>query len=392
MDNEGEAKNQEVVKPPLSTDSGQMTFGEHEGEIVQKLSKWFHRPLSDLPQDPREIAVAYIPTWSDLSPAERQACAVIEDGKLRARIGSRYEQARREQDGPADYCQFLTGFNSVRNPKPPAKRQQFELSDARCIELARMPSLGLAEWLELTGAGVGEYLRFEVTLDGVRFIKYTAEDMTSGSIEWQIQMARYNDLKPLIWPCSPADILEFTDSEPFEIFAFFPVRDAFRRTVVETLLSVTHKATSDAGGNIRLKERSEGAPEDWREAPQDGIDEIAIVMSEFEDVINASPLLEDVQKMAETPNNDTDGLVSWQGATLEAWEDIVKHYGKGVSGRTAMSWLKKYGSRDVFGCVQQNHNSLRWRDISGEEHPLGIRGFCNQLSRWRKAGKIPKRK
>lgn len=358
MDNEGEAKNQEVVKPPLSTDSGQMTFGEHEGEIVQKLSKWFHRPLSDLPQDPREIAVAYIPTWSDLSPAERQACAVIEDGKLRERMGLRYEQARREQDGPADYCQFLTGFNSVRNPKPPAKRQQFELSDARCIELARMPSLGLAEWLELTGAGVGEYLRFEVTLDGVRFIKYTAEDMTSGSIEWQIQMARYNDLKPLIWPCSPADILEFTDSEPFEIFAFFPVRDAFRRTVVETLLSVTHKAASDAGGNIRLKERSEGAPEDRREAP----------------------------------NNDTDGLVSWQGATLEAWEDIVKDYGKGVSGRTAMSWLKKYGSRDVFGCVQQNHNSLRWRDISGEEHPLGISGFRNQLSRWRKAGKIPKRK
>lgn len=242
MDHEGEAKNQEVIKPPLSSDSGQMTTGEHKGEIVQMLSKWFHRPLSDLPQDPREIAVAYIPTWSDLSPAERQACAVIEDGKLRARIGSRYEQARREQDGPADYCQFMAGFNSVRNPKPTAKHQQVELSDARCIELARMPSLGLAEWLELTGAGVGEYVRFEVTLDGVRFIEYTAEDMTSGSIEWQIQMARYNDLKPLIWPCSPAEILEFTDSKPFEIFAFFPVPDAFRLAV--TNAAPTRCATS----------------------------------------------------------------------------------------------------------------------------------------------------
>lgn len=247
MDHEGEAKNQEVIKPPLSSDSGQMTTGEHKGEIEQMLSKWFHRPLSDLPQDPREIAVAYIPTWSDLSPAERQACAVIEDGKLRARIGSRYEQARREQDGPADYCQFLTGFNSVRNPKPPAKRQQFELSDARCIELARMPSLGLAEWLELTGAGVGEYVRFEVTLDGVRFIEYTVEDMTSGSIEWQIQMARYNDLKPLIWPCSPAEILEFTDSKPFEIFAFFPVPDAFRLAV--TNAAPTHCAPSGTPEN-----------------------------------------------------------------------------------------------------------------------------------------------
>lgn len=36
----------ETIKSHLSSDSGQMTIGEHEGEIVQMLSKWFHRPLS----------------------------------------------------------------------------------------------------------------------------------------------------------------------------------------------------------------------------------------------------------------------------------------------------------------------------------------------------------
>lgn len=240
----------EAIKSHLSSNSGQMTIGEHEGEIVQMLSKWFHRPLSDLPQNPRAIAESYIPTWSDLSTAERQACAIVADGKLQATIGSRFEQARREQEGmPSDRFArraMQNGFEKVKREMAgesdfESKVGEVNISNERCIELAQMPELEIAEWVELTGVGVGEKGPFRVTLGSVYFVRWEQEELEAWPPKEQAIMLRENKHEPLVFPCTPARLLDFIDSELSTIHGCFEAPDVFR-------LAVNSAAPTHRGG------------------------------------------------------------------------------------------------------------------------------------------------
>ena len=156
--------------------------------------------------------------------------------------------------------QFLDGFNSVRNKRPRAKRQRVELSDERCIELARMPSLGLAEWVALTGVGLGEHNRFSIGFDGVGFTKSEQDDIGEESLEWQEYMLRDNEHEALAFPCTPTRLLEFIASELCRELAGFSVPCAFQEAVAQNVNATGAETPSIDSAEICLKEPDEGTP------------------------------------------------------------------------------------------------------------------------------------
>jgi len=217
------------------------------GEIAQILAKSFGSPIDDLPPTLREIAEAYIPNWSELSGADRRARADEVDRQRQDALAEKFEKFRRdvEQANAAipdrfKEREFQDGFNKVEREKNgerdfEAKRGAVNLSDARCIELARKAELEIADWIELTGVGIGEcHCLFLVATDGVRFIKWKKGFIKAAPAEWQIDMLRDNQHKPLEFPCTPARMIDFIDSELCTIFGCFSVPDAFRRAVTES--------------------------------------------------------------------------------------------------------------------------------------------------------------
>lgn len=177
---------------------------------------------------------------------ERRATNPIENQELSAR-----------QALIAHY-QFLDGFNSVRNRKPRAKRQRVELTDARCVELARMPSLGLAEWIELTGMGLGEHNRFSIGFDGVGFTKSEQDDIGEESLEWQEYMLRDNEHEVLAFPCTPTRLLEFIASELCRELAGFSAPCAFQEAVAQNVHATGAETPNIDSEKICSKERREG--------------------------------------------------------------------------------------------------------------------------------------
>jgi len=106
------------------------------------------------------------------------------------------------------------------------------LTDERCIELARKTDLGIVEWIELTRVGIGDYDGFFlVATDGVSFIKHDLDFIKSAPAEWQIDMLRDNQHEPLKFPCTPARMIDFIDSELCTIRGCFSVPDTFQQAV-----------------------------------------------------------------------------------------------------------------------------------------------------------------
>lgn len=81
------------------------------GELAQKLAKWFDKPICDLPQEPRSLAETYIPTWSELSGADRQARADEADRQVQAVRADRLEKVNREKEqAESDPLQVAAGL------------------------------------------------------------------------------------------------------------------------------------------------------------------------------------------------------------------------------------------------------------------------------------------
>ncbi len=222
---------------------------EQDGEIAQMLAKWFDRKIDtidDLPPQLRPIVEAYIPSWLELSGADRRAQAAKADFQVQATLGARFEMARMEVEQsnaamPDRFKErdFQDGFNKVEREKNgerdfEAKRGAVNLSDERCIELARSPKLGIIEWIELTRVGIGKCDFFRISDDGVRFIKWENDFIEAASEEWQIDMLRDNQHEPLEFPCTPARMIDFIDTDVCTIRGCFSVPDAFRQAVTES--------------------------------------------------------------------------------------------------------------------------------------------------------------
>lgn len=215
------------------------------GQIARILATWFEEPIDGLPLYPRKIADLYVPRWRELSADERRAQADEADLQLQATLGDRFEKTRREVDqshaaAPTRFAQraLQDGFDKVMREK--AGEQNFEaktsavnLSHERCIELARKPELRIADWNDLTGIRRGKLCTYQITTEGVYFIPWDDELIRSApTSEWDSEMSRDNEQPPLLFPCTPRDVLHFIDTARADLYGF-SVPDAFRQAVSE---------------------------------------------------------------------------------------------------------------------------------------------------------------
>lgn len=107
-------------------------------------------------------------------------------------------------------------------------------TDERCIELARKPTLGIVEWIELTGVGIGKIGPFRVTSKRVKFVKWKDSLIESMPRDGHGFLTSNNQHEPLEFPCTPARMIDFIDSELCTIYGCFSVPDAFQRAVTES--------------------------------------------------------------------------------------------------------------------------------------------------------------
>jgi hypothetical protein len=126
-----------------------------------------------------------------------------------------------EQMGPAVFASLY-----------PTGKRAGNASDERCIELAGAPCLQAADWIELSGVGLGKYTHYYVEESGIRFVKWDEQALISAPRGWQPPMLRDNDTPPLLFPCTPCQLLRFVDTLRAGVHAF-SVPDAFRQTVAE---------------------------------------------------------------------------------------------------------------------------------------------------------------
>lgn len=258
----------------LAPSESEREIEKHDEELMQILGKWFDKPLSELPKKQREMAEIYIPRWLELSSAERRACAVEASRKVQETVALRFQQARREQDalpsGLAAQDAMRRGFNKVVRER--AGERDFEskigevnLLDDRCIELAQMPELEIAEWIELTGVYLGEIGPYLVTPDSIGFVRWEPEEIRTYPKEFQVDMLRRNKHEPLKFPCTPARLLDFIDSKLSEIYGHFEVPNAFRQAVNDSAQKIdnglqTSNVAPETEGAAALRASDEASP------------------------------------------------------------------------------------------------------------------------------------
>jgi len=98
---------------------------------------------------------------------------------------------------------------------------------------------------------------------------------------------------------------------------------------------------------------------------------------------NSSPV-DSIEKLP-----DLNGLVAWQRALLECWQQIsTANQGK-PNARDAMSWLKKNGPPDVIPKEQPKTESMEWIGLDGAIHTVRLKTVQNVITTWKKTGKLP---
>jgi hypothetical protein len=225
-----------------TTDNVPMAHAEGSGELVRMLTRWFDNSLSDLPEKQRRYVDRYIPDWSELSALERRDCAIAADRKARESNAERMAQARSEQgDSTPDRWELRaiqSGFDKATKKHTgesdcESRIGKMNLSDERCRELASREALTIADWIEITGIGRGEHGKCLVKRKSISFVKWEKSLIAGFSPSEQADMERENETAPLIFPCTPARLIQFIDNLLVEIHAF-SVPDAFRQAVTES--------------------------------------------------------------------------------------------------------------------------------------------------------------
>ena len=209
---------EEAITASPTSENASTTRAEDGGELVQILSEWFDKPLSELPKQQQDMAELYIPRWLELSAVERRACAIASGMAAQDAMRRGFNKVVRERAGERNF---------------ESKTEEANLLDDRCIEFAQMPELEIAEWIELTGVSLGEIGPYLVTPDSVGFVRWEPEEIRTYPKEFQVDMLRRNKHEPLKFPCTPARLLDFIDSEFSETYGCFEVPAAFRQAVAE---------------------------------------------------------------------------------------------------------------------------------------------------------------
>lgn len=94
----------------------------------------------------------------------------------------------------------------------PAHTFPAELTPAQCAELAQAVSIGIREWIKLTGVGIGLFGAYLVTETGVSFVKWTPAEIAGAPPDWQDEMFGDNAAPGLTLPCTPAELVGFVNS------------------------------------------------------------------------------------------------------------------------------------------------------------------------------------
>lgn len=106
-------------------------------------------------------------------------------------------------------------------------------SEERLQSLAKKEFLNLADWIEITGFGIGndEQIRYNISADGVRFIGWPSDLIESSPPLEQAMMLQQNEEPGLMFPCTPRQLVDFVDSEAGSMFGSLFVPDSFRDAV-----------------------------------------------------------------------------------------------------------------------------------------------------------------
>jgi len=155
---------------------------------------------------------------------------------------------------------FEDGFNKVTREK--AGETNFEarvaavnLTDEQCNQLANLHELRIADWIALTGVGLGAHWSHIVTAEGVAFRNWTDGEIHEAPVGQQIDMLRDNEEMPLTFPCAPEKLLKFID-QALPGSHSFRVPDAFRQavaespTIIDSLPEVFREPTEKTGSKL----------------------------------------------------------------------------------------------------------------------------------------------
>ncbi|MBO3702841.1 MAG: hypothetical protein J5W83_09905 [Candidatus Accumulibacter sp.] len=211
---------------------------EFERAFRRRYSPW---RFSLLDARPGDLTLKFSPL---ISPPETRAIVMegFEGLPLAATsppiVGEEPERARHdeEHDSAWDELESSSYYEQmgqvVLASLYPRGRRAVNISDERCLELARSTCLQVADWIELTGVRLGEHEHYLVEQSSVRFVKWSDEAITDAPTGWQPAMLRDNRTLPLPFPCTPEQLLQFVDTLRVGVHAF-GVPDVFRQAVVE---------------------------------------------------------------------------------------------------------------------------------------------------------------
>jgi len=136
-------------------------------------------------------------------------------------------QQRLLEDGWENADRRLRGMPSLD-----AKASRVSMADEEFRAIASKVRLDVRDWIALTGVGLGQWGQFVVTNDAVRFRQWDLDFVATQAPSEQVWMVEDNQHEPLVFPCSPARLLEFVDSELCQIMSDFSVPQAFRQAVL----------------------------------------------------------------------------------------------------------------------------------------------------------------
>ncbi|MEF8756424.1 MAG: hypothetical protein V5B60_21210 [Accumulibacter sp.] len=195
-------------------------------------------------------------------PLAATAAPIVGEEPERARHDEEYDSAWDELESSSYHEQM--GLAVLASLYPRGKRA-VNISDERCLELARSTCLQVADWIELTGVRLGKHEHYFVEQSSVSFVKWSDEAITDAPTGWQPAMLRDNKTLPLPFPCTPEQLLQFVDTLHVGVHAF-RVPDAFRQAVSESV------PTANTAPQVPEEARGQAATSGATEVTLDGND------------------------------------------------------------------------------------------------------------------------
>ncbi|MER2540957.1 MAG: hypothetical protein ABTQ26_17105, partial [Azonexus sp.] len=255
----------ELIAAPDASYTAELMAAQGGGENWREvLQECINEGAADRPFKPEQF-YAYVPNWSapkdTNTPADvtfnpmigQDEWAIVIDGfeavvkASSSRKSSQVASQKYCRDAPlfagATPDRFAQrhmqdGFDKATREK--AGERDFEskvgnvnMSDERCIELAKKEALTIADWIEITGISRGKHGTYLVKRKSVSFIKWEKSLISGWPSSDQAAMERENETAPLSFPCTPARLIQFIDNLLVEIHAF-SVPDAFREALADS--------------------------------------------------------------------------------------------------------------------------------------------------------------